>query len=69
MVHIDLCTKDGVMKAYAFQTPMQAMILLEKIKNNEFQWFNLEWDGVRFNCPHHFIKRLSSRSYIKAFWR
>ncbi|WP_255434367.1 hypothetical protein [Pantoea sp. WMus005] len=57
------------MKAYAFQTPMQAMTLLETIKNDDFQWFNLEWDGRRFNCPHQFIKRLSSRSYIKAFWR
>ncbi|WP_239101961.1 hypothetical protein [Pantoea agglomerans] len=57
------------MKAYAFQTPMQAMTLLEKIKDDEFQWFNLEWGGRRFTCPHHFIKRLSSRSYIKSFWR
>ncbi|MGC1004610.1 hypothetical protein H0Z11_01105 (plasmid) [Pantoea agglomerans] len=57
------------MKAYAFQTPMQAMSLLEEIKNDEFQWFNLEWEGRYFTCPHHFIKRLSSRSYIKAFWR
>ncbi len=32
MVHIDLCTQEGVMKAYAFQTPMQAMTLLEEIK-------------------------------------
>ncbi|ERM10291.1 hypothetical protein L584_13320 [Pantoea agglomerans Tx10] len=57
------------MKAYAFQTPMQAMTLLEKIKNDEFKWFNLEWEGRRYTCPHHFIKRLSSRSYIKSFWR
>ncbi len=57
------------MKAYAFQTPLQAMSLLEEIKNDEFQWFNLEWEGRRFTCPHHFIKKLSSRSYIKAFWR
>ncbi len=69
MVHIDLCTQEGVMKAYAFQTPMQAMTLLEKIKDDEFQWFNLEWEGRRYTCPHHFIKRLSSRSYIKSFWR
>jgi len=34
MVHIDLCTKEGVMKAYAFQTPMQAVSLLDKIKND-----------------------------------
>jgi len=69
MVHIDLCTQEGVMKAYAFQTPMQAMTLLEEIKNDEFQWFNLEWEGRHYTCPHHFIKRLSSRSYIKSFWR
>ncbi|WP_240042564.1 hypothetical protein [Pantoea agglomerans] len=57
------------MKAYAFQTPMQAMTLLEKIKDDDFQCFNIEWGGHRFTCPHHFIKRLSSRSYIKSFWR
>lgn len=37
MVHIDLCTKEGVMKAYVFQTPVQAMSLVEKIKDDVFQ--------------------------------
>lgn len=56
-------------ESLCFQTPMQAMTLLEKIKDDEFQCLNLEWEGRRFTCPHHFIKRLSSRSYIKSFWR
>lgn len=48
MVHIDFCTREGVMKAYAFTAPEQALAVLEKIKDDEFQWFNLDWDGRKF---------------------
>lgn len=65
MVHIDLCTREGVMKAYAFRTPEQALSMIEKIKDDDFQWFNLDWEGRKFTCPKKFIKRMTSWSYIK----
>jgi len=69
MVHIDLCTKEGVMKAYAFQTPVQAVSLLEGIKDDEFQWFNLDWEGRHYTCPRKFIKKINSRTCMLLFRR
>lgn len=53
MVHIDLCTQEGVMKAYAFQTPMQAMTLLEKLKMMNFS--GLIWSGKGAAIPVRII--------------
>ena len=64
MVHIDLCTREGIMKAYAFMTPEQALKISNNIKDDDLQWFNLDWDGKKYTCPKKFIKRMTSRNYI-----
>lgn len=66
MVHIDFCTREGVMKVYDFGTPQQALKMITPIKDHEFQWFNLEFDGLSFNSPEKFINRMTSRSYIRV---
>ncbi len=66
MVHIDFCTREGVMKVYNFRTPQQALKMVSHIKNDFFQWFNLEYDGLSFNSPEKFINRFTSRSYIRV---
>lgn len=53
MVHIDLCTQEGVMKTYVFQTPMQAMTLLEKLKMMNFS--GLIWNGNGIALPVRII--------------
>lgn len=42
-----------------------ALSMIEKIKDDDFQWFNLDWEGRKFTCPKKFIKRMTSWSYIK----
>lgn len=67
MVHVDFCTINGIMKAYAFNTPSAAAHMLEGIKNDDFQWFNLEWNGESFDCPKKFLRKLTCRSCFSIF--